>query len=71
MAVGIFVLSVFMVRFVGTEFVPKADFSETYINIQTPIGSSLEATEAKTRQVEALVRELPEVRYTGRWQQAD
>ena len=64
MAVGIFVLSVFMVRFVGTEFVPKADFSETFINIQTPIGSSLEATEAKTRQVEAVVRELPEVRYT-------
>jgi len=64
MAVGIFALSVFMVRFVGTEFVPKADFSETYINFQTPIGSSLEATEAKTRQVEAVVRDLPEVRYT-------
>ena len=64
MAVGVFALSVFMVRFVGTEFVPKADFSETYINFQTPIGSSLEATEAKTRQVESVVRELPEVRYT-------
>ena len=64
MAVGIFVLSVFMLRFVGTEFVPKADFSETAINIQTPIGSSLEATEAKVRQVEAMLREFPEVRYT-------
>ena len=64
LAVGVFALSVFMVRFVGTEFVPKADFSETYINFQTPIGSSLEATEAKTRQVEGIVRELPEVRYT-------
>ncbi|MEY4470140.1 MAG: Multidrug resistance protein MdtC, partial [Pseudomonadota bacterium] len=29
MALGIFVLSIFMIRFVGTEFVPKADFSET------------------------------------------
>ena len=64
MAVGIFALSVFMVRFVGTEFVPKADFSETVVNFQTPIGSSLEVTESKARQVEAILREFPEVRYT-------
>ncbi len=64
LAIGIFVLSIFMVRFVGTEFVPKADFSETYVNFQTPVGSSIEATEAKTRQVEAIIREFPEVRYT-------
>lgn len=64
MAVGIFALSIFMLRFVGTEFVPKADFSETTVNFQTPVGSSLEATEAKARQVEAIIRELPEVRYT-------
>ena len=64
MAIGIFALSVFMLRFVGTEFIPKADFSETMVNFQTPIGSSLQATEAKARQVEAIVRELPEVRYT-------
>ncbi len=64
LALVIFVLSVVMLRFVGTEFVPKADFSETTVNFQTPIGSSLEATEAKARQVEAILRELPEVRYT-------
>jgi HAE1 family hydrophobic/amphiphilic exporter-1 len=64
MAIGIFALSVFMLRFVGTEFIPKAEFSETMVNFQTPIGSSLQATEAKARQVEAIVRELPEVRYT-------
>ena len=64
LAIGIFFLSIFMVRFVGTEFVPKADFSETFVNFQTPIGSSLEATEAKARQVEAVIREFPEVRYT-------
>ena len=64
MAVGVFALSIFMIRFVGTEFVPKADFSETTVNFQTPVGSSLEATEAKARQVEAIIRELPEVRYT-------
>ena len=64
LALGIFVASVFMVPLLGTEFVPKADFSETSINFYTPVGSSIEATEAKARQVEALVRTLPEVRYT-------
>ena len=64
LALGIFVLSIFMVPLLGTEFVPAADFSETTINFYTQVGSSLEATEAKARQVEAVVREFPEVRYT-------
>jgi len=63
-AVGIFIGSVVMVPLLGTEFVPKADFSETSINFYTPVGSSLEVTEAKARQVEAVLREMPEVRYT-------
>ncbi|GAB3667142.1 efflux RND transporter permease subunit [Ramlibacter alkalitolerans] len=63
-AVAIFVTSVFMVPLLGTEFVPKADFSETSLNFYTPVGSSLELTEAKTRQVESIIREFPEVRYT-------
>ena len=61
LAVGIFVTSVFMVPLLGTEFVPKADYSETTLNFYTPVGSSLEVTEAKARQVEAIVREFPEV----------
>ena len=64
LALGIFVASVFMVRLLGTEFVPKADFSETSIKFETPVGTSLEATEAKTRQVEAILREFPELLYT-------
>ena len=63
-ALGVFILSVAMVPLLGTEFVPKADFSEASVAFQTPVGSSLEATTAKTRQVEAIVREVPEVRYT-------
>ena len=63
-ALGIFVLSIFMVPLLGTEFVPKADFSETSLNFYTPVGSSLEATEAKAKQVEGILREMPEVRYT-------
>ncbi len=63
-AFAIFVTSIFMVPLLGTEFVPKADYSETSLNFYTPVGSSLEVTEAKAKQVEAILREFPEVRYT-------
>ena len=48
----------------GTEFVPKADFSETNVSFYTPVGSSLESTEARARQVDSILREMPEVSYT-------
>ena len=64
LAVAVFATSVVMVPLLGTEFVPKADFSETSLNFYTPVGSSLEATEAKARQVESIMREFPEVKYT-------
>ena len=64
LAIGTFSLSIFMVPLLGTEFIPKADFSEATVNFYTPVGSSLEVTEAKAKQVEAIIREFPEVRYT-------
>ena len=64
LAVAIFVGSIFMVPLLGTEFVPKSDFSETTLSFYTPVGSSLEVTEAKARQVESIIREFPETRYT-------
>jgi HAE1 family hydrophobic/amphiphilic exporter-1 len=64
LALGIFVTSLMMVKLLGTEFVPKADFSETTLTFHTPVGSSLEVTEAKAQQVEAIIRGFPEVRYT-------
>ena len=64
MAIGTFVVSIFMVPLLGSEFVPKADFSETSVSFYTPVGSSLEVTESKAKQVEAIIREFPEVRYT-------
>ena len=63
-ALAIFVTSIFMVPLLGTEFVPKADFSETSLNFYTPVGSSLEVTEARAKQVDKILREFPEVRYT-------
>ena len=64
LATAIFIGSVFMVPLLGTEFVPKSDFSETSLNFYTPVGSSIEVTEARARQVDSIIREFPEVRYT-------
>lgn len=47
---------------IGSEFVPQADYSETGITFHTPVGSSLQLTESKVHQVEAILREFPEVR---------
>ena len=46
---------------IGSEFVPQADYSETGVVFNTPIGSSLEFTESKALQVERAIREMPEV----------
>ena len=43
-----------MVRLLGTEFVPKADFSEANVTFYVPVGSSLQVTEAKARATAAL-----------------
>lgn len=59
--VGIFVGSLFMVPLVGTEFVPDTDEGRFQINITAPVGSSLDYTTAKVRQVEKALREFPEV----------
>ncbi|MFM8770211.1 MAG: efflux RND transporter permease subunit, partial [Rubrivivax sp.] len=56
--------SLALVPLMGTEFIPKADYSETSVSFYTPVGSSVEVTEARARQVDAILRELPEVRYT-------
>jgi hydrophobic/amphiphilic exporter-1 (mainly G- bacteria), HAE1 family len=64
LAIGIFVGSVLLVPKLGTEFVPKADLSESSVDFYVAVGSSVEVTEAKARQVEQILRGFPEVRYT-------
>ena len=64
LALGTLVAALAMLKFVGTEFVPKADYSETTVTYYTPVGSALATTEARARQVDAILREMPEVRYT-------
>ena len=63
-ALSTLVGAVLLVPRLGTEFVPKADFSETTITFYTPAGTALATTEARVRQVDAILRAIPEVRYT-------
>ena len=61
LALAIFVGSFFVLPFVGTEFVPESDEGRTSFRLTTPVGSSLEYTDAKTRQVEEILRGYKEV----------
>ena len=63
-ALLVFISSLLMLPLVGTEFVPKADYSETYINFFTPMDSSIEITEGKAKQVQQILSQYPEVAYS-------
>lgn len=53
-----------LIALVGTEFVTEPDLNELQLRFTTPVGSSLDLTESKIRQVTGVLREYPEVRYT-------
>jgi HAE1 family hydrophobic/amphiphilic exporter-1 len=57
----LFVGSLFLVPLIGGEFVPQGDQGEFAVRVEAPEGSSLDYTVAKVRQVEAALREVPEV----------
>jgi hydrophobe/amphiphile efflux-1 (HAE1) family protein len=62
-ALAIFIGSFFLLPLVGTEFVPEADEGRTSFRLTTPVGSSLEYTDAKTRQVEEILKKYKEVEF--------
>jgi len=53
-----FLGSFLVVPLVGTEFVPKNDEGIVAMRVNTPIGSSLQYTDAKVRDVEAVLSEI-------------
>ena len=55
-----------LLPFIGSEFVPEADENWANASIQTPIGSSLNYTLGKAEQVEAALREFPEIKRVSR-----
>jgi HAE1 family hydrophobic/amphiphilic exporter-1 len=61
---AVFATSFPLMKLVGTEFVPEADNNELYVQFYTPVGSSLQFTEGKLRQVESALREFEGVTMT-------
>src|ERR1035437_2010978 len=60
-ALLLFVSSFFIVPLVGTEFMPETDDGFISLRLNTPIGSSLEYTDAKAHQAEDVLKSFPEV----------
>ena len=56
-----FFASFLVVPLVGTEFIPEADQSFTSLRLNTPVGSSLEYTDAKVQAVEEVLKRFPEI----------
>ena len=53
--------SFMIVPLIGTEFIPQQDEGMVSMRLNTPIGSSLQYTDAKVRDAEAAIREIPGV----------
>jgi multidrug efflux pump subunit AcrB len=60
-AVLVFISSLFIATQVGTEFFPEADQGFASLRLNTPLGSSLEYTNAKVLQVEDALAQFPEI----------
>ncbi|MBI1731845.1 MAG: efflux RND transporter permease subunit [Gammaproteobacteria bacterium] len=60
-AAAAFFGSFLLVPLIGTEFLPETDEAFISLRLNTPLGSSLEYTDAKARQVEQALKEFPEI----------
>ena len=60
---GLFVISVFLVRFVGVELMPASDESEVRVSLEMAVGSTLDVVDQATLAVEDIVRrDVPEMK---------
>lgn len=62
LAVIIFVGSIMLIPFVGTEFIPSSDQGQFNINITLPTGTNLETTSEVVSEVEKIVLGIPEIK---------
>jgi HAE1 family hydrophobic/amphiphilic exporter-1 len=60
--IGVFVASLFLVFFIGTELSPEMDQGEIVINAEMPVGTNLWMTDSAVKRLEAIiVEEVPEI----------
>ena len=62
LAVIIFVGSIMLIPFVGTEFMPSSDQGQFNINITLPTGTNLETTSEVVSEVEKIILGIPEIK---------
>jgi len=55
---GLFIASLFLVKFIGTEFFPQTDESQFLIIVRSPIGTRLEITDQYVKQLQDMIREV-------------
>jgi len=60
-ALALFLGSFLLVPLIGTEFIPENDEGFLSVRLNTPVGSSLEYTNGKVRQVEEALKQFPEI----------
>ncbi|MCE9661576.1 MAG: efflux RND transporter permease subunit [Burkholderiales bacterium] len=60
--IGSFVGAILLAPLVGTEFIPESDNSYIQMNVELPVGTSLQRGSDKLRQVEEIVATFPEIR---------
>lgn len=61
---GTFVLSLFLVRFIGSEFIPEEDSGDLRITVELPLGTRLEETDKVAEKIEDIFeKKVPEARY--------
>ncbi len=60
-AIGVFIGSVMLLPFIGTEFTPTADEGQFQVQIEAPTGSSIQQTAKIAREVEEEMAKLPAV----------
>jgi multidrug efflux pump subunit AcrB len=61
-AAGVFVLSLCLFPLLGVSLFPKAEKPQLFVNVELPVGTNLEKTDAVAKQIEAMLAGLPEVK---------
>ncbi|MCB2199100.1 efflux RND transporter permease subunit [bacterium] len=60
--VALFVLSIFLIRFMGVDFMPASDEGEVRVDVEMAVGTRLEVMDRLTRDVERIISEqVPEL----------
>jgi len=62
LALGLFVFSLFITRFIGKEFVPPEDQGQFLVRLEAPFDYSVDRADEMFKNAEDMVRKLPEVR---------